>query len=282
MSSLDRPRPRASGVDPSGSPGRPRVSATDLDGTLLGVDGVVSARTVEALRAAHALGIQVVAATGRSHRTAAPKVAPVGVVDRAICSNGAMVVRLSPVVIEDHTPIPAITATAVVAALRAAIPDVGLGWEHLDGFGWDPTWVAQRPPTDGEQLAGVADDPPADTDLTKVLVTHPTVSHDALLGAIDGVLPPGVVASTSGAAFVEITVDGADKATALAALCGRWGVAAHEVLAFGDHRNDLGMLTWAGRGVAMGNAHPEVLAAADEVAPPNAADGVAEVIERLL
>jgi hydroxymethylpyrimidine pyrophosphatase-like HAD family hydrolase len=54
------------------------------------------------------------------------------------------------------------------------------------------------------------------------------------------------------------------------------------VVAFGDMPNDLPMLRFAGRGVAVANAHPEVLAEADEVAPGNDDDGVACIIERML
>jgi hypothetical protein len=206
----------------------------------------------------------------------------VGVIDRAICSNGAMVVRLDPLEVEAHTPIPAALAVDVVARVRAAVPGAGLGWEHLDGLGWDPAWADQRGPTDGEALLDVADHPPPGADLTKVLVTHPVLTHDGLLAALGRELPAGTTVATSGAAFVEITAAAADKGAALAALCERWGVAADEVVAFGDHRNDLGMLSWAGRAVAMGNAHPDVLAAADEVAPSHVDDGLAVVVERLL
>jgi hydroxymethylpyrimidine pyrophosphatase-like HAD family hydrolase len=46
--------------------------------------------------------------------------------------------------------------------------------------------------------------------------------------------------------------------------------------------NDVPMLQWAGRGYAMADGHPEAIAAADDVAPPCADDGVAQVLERLL
>ena len=58
------------------------------------------------------------------------------------------------------------------------------------------------------------------------------------------------------------------------------GITADDVVAFGDMPNDVPMLRWAGLGVAMGNAHPEAIAAADEVTTPNTDDGVARVLER--
>jgi hydroxymethylpyrimidine pyrophosphatase-like HAD family hydrolase len=74
---------------------------------------------------------------------------------------------------------------------------------------------------------------------------------------------------------------GVTKASALAALAARARIPAAEVIAFGDMPNDLPMLAWAGRAVAVANAHPAVLAAADEVTASNDDDGVALVLERL-
>ena len=67
--------------------------------------------------------------------------------------------------------------------------------------------------------------------------------------------------------LVEISAAGVTKAAALARVCDRLGVAAADVVAFGDMPNDLPMLAWAGTSYAMANAHPTVLAAADHVAP---------------
>jgi len=64
-------------------------------------------------------------------------------------------------------------------------------------------------------------------------------------------------------------------------LCAESEVAAADVLAFGDMPNDLPMLEWAGRAVAVANAHPEVLGVADEVTASNDDDGVAQVLERV-
>lgn len=86
----------------------------------------------------------------------------------------------------------------------------------------------------------------------------------------------------SGGPFVEISAAGVHKASALAGLCVDLGVVAEEVVAFGDMPNDLPMLAWAGRGIAVANAHPDVLAAAHETAPSNDQDGIAAALERLV
>jgi len=64
------------------------------------------------------------------------------------------------------------------------------------------------------------------------------------------------------------------------AVCAERGLRAEDAVAFGDMPNDLPMLAWAGHSVAVGNAHPEVLAAVDEVTARNDDDGVAQVLER--
>jgi hydroxymethylpyrimidine pyrophosphatase-like HAD family hydrolase len=81
---------------------------------------------------------------------------------------------------------------------------------------------------------------------------------------------------------MEISASGVSKAVALSRLADELGVPADEVVAFGDMPNDVPMLGWAGHAVAVANAHPDVLAAADEITASNDDDGVAQVIERLL
>ena len=83
-------------------------------------------------------------------------------------------------------------------------------------------------------------------------------------------------------AFVEVSAPGVDKASGLAALAAELGVAAADVLAFGDMPNDLPMLRWAGTGWAVANGHDDVRAVADRVCGSNDDDGVARELERLL
>jgi Cof subfamily protein (haloacid dehalogenase superfamily) len=80
--------------------------------------------------------------------------------------------------------------------------------------------------------------------------------------------------------LVEIVPLGISKATGVQEIARPLGISGDEVVAFGDMPNDVPMLLWAGHGVAMGNAHPDVLAAADEVTAPNTDDGVGRVLER--
>jgi hydroxymethylpyrimidine pyrophosphatase-like HAD family hydrolase len=80
--------------------------------------------------------------------------------------------------------------------------------------------------------------------------------------------------------LIEVLPLGLSKATGVDEVARPLGITAADIVAFGDMPNDVPMLAWAGLGVAMGNAHPEAVAAADEVTATNADDGVAQVLER--
>jgi hydroxymethylpyrimidine pyrophosphatase-like HAD family hydrolase len=81
--------------------------------------------------------------------------------------------------------------------------------------------------------------------------------------------------------LVEVVPAGITKASGIQELITPRGIGIEQVVAFGDMPNDLPMLLQAGHGVAMGNAHPEVLAAAAEITTPNTDDGLARVLERI-
>lgn len=82
--------------------------------------------------------------------------------------------------------------------------------------------------------------------------------------------------------YVEIGNPEGNKSSALGFLCERWGIGPERVLAFGDADNDVDMLRFAGRGVAVGPMTAEVREAADEVVPGVDEDGVAFYVEKLL
>ena len=79
---------------------------------------------------------------------------------------------------------------------------------------------------------------------------------------------------------IEISAIGVSKAVGLEEVARPLEIRAEDIVAFGDMPNDVPMLLWAGHGVAMGNAHPEAIAAANEVTSANSDDGLARVLER--
>jgi Cof subfamily protein (haloacid dehalogenase superfamily) len=265
-------------------PPPPRLVATDLDGTLLGPDGRLSPRTLAALDAASEAGITVVAATGRSFRTAVPRVAPSPALRHLVCSNGAVVYDRESATVVEHHPLAAASVPAALAALRGGLAGVRFGWESPSGWAWEEAFVDSRPQMDDDTDAGsvVAGLGPPFPLVTKLFVGHPELVRDELVAAVAPLLVDGLVVSTSGAGFVEVTGAGVDKAFGVALVCARLGVERREVVALGDHLNDVPLLRWAARSVAMGGAHPAALAAAGEVTASCADDGAAAVLESVI
>ena len=267
---------------PAPMPGLAMV-ASDLDGTLLDRDGELSARTAAAVDAVRARGVEVVAVTGRPPRWLAHLAAALGG-GLAVCANGAVVWDLAASrAVAVHALEPA-DVEEIAATVTAALPGAAVALETLAGFRRTPGYVLRPGAVEVVEPAPVAELLAQDPQVVKVLVRHPGATCDALLVAVRGrVAHLGEPThSGAGAGLVEISARGVSKAGTLAALAARRGIAAQGVVAFGDMPNDLPMLVWAGTSWAMANAHPEVLAAADHVAPAHTEDGVARVVEALL
>lgn len=117
----------------------------------------------------------------------------------------------------------------------------------------------------------------------KILAFHPELDPDGFLTlARLAIGDRANVTRSSPSALLEISGPDVSKASTLALCCAERGISHEEVVAFGDMPNDVEMLTWAGRSYAMGNAHPDVIAAASGRTVANNDDGVAVVIERML
>jgi len=258
-----------------------RLIASDLDGTLLRSDGTLSERTVEAVRGVEAAGMTMVLATGRPPRwieSIGEQLDHRGV---AVCANGALIYDLATEsVLTAHTIEPA-EATELVQRLRHALPGAIFAVETVDHLGLEPAWTTAWTPPAGTRFADALE-----------LVQVPMVK---LLARIDGHDVEAALAQhgrelahlaeftwSGGKHLLEMSAPGITKGVTLAELAGRLGVDAAAAVAFGDMPNDLDMLRWAGRGLAVANAHPVVLEAADAVVGANDEDGVAAELERLL
>lgn len=273
------------------APAVPRLIATDLDGTLLRDDKTVSDRTIAALAAAEKAGIEVFFVTGRPARWMDVVSAHVHGHGLAICGNGAAVVDLHGGPGEHRfvkvRPLERATAREVVEILRAAAPGASFAVEQTGGIHHEPAY----PPMfmDAATSIGPAekllaeDADAADDHILKVLAHHPELTPDDFLAlARTAVGSRAEITRSSPTALLEISGPGVSKASTLELCCAERGITPAEVVAFGDMPNDVEMLTWAGTSYAMGNAHPDVLAAASGRTVANNDDGVAVVIERII
>lgn len=262
-----------------------KLLASDLDGTLLNADSRISRRTELMLRQASAAGVETVAATGRSYRTAVPLFDGLEMVRWLLCSNGATVYDAHLGDVVSHAMIGSEAAQRILSTADV-LDGLGFAWETPTGrFRDEPMTKMMKERFGTDLVVDYTDAPPMSEmadELIKVLIFHRQLDHDELLDKLAATLGTGLSVSSSGFAFIEITADGAEKGSALARLCNDLGVAQADTVAFGDQRNDLGMISWAGKGYAMANAHPELLALTDLRAPHHAEDGVAQVVEQLL
>jgi hydroxymethylpyrimidine pyrophosphatase-like HAD family hydrolase len=266
---------------PLSSGGATQLVATDLDGTIVRGDGTISARTVAAFARVEAAGARFVLVTGRPPRVMRDIAAAFGHRGTAICANGALAydMRADTITVR-HLIAPAVLAAAI-AALRAAVPGIGIAVEYPDGRAadeiyqaifWDINEAIPRP-GDAALVARPA---------SKLLGRHLAHNCDDLLAralpAIGGLVS---VSHSNGKGLIEASALGVSKATAVAELAAGHGISRESVIAFGDMPNDLPLLTWAGTSCAVANAHPEVLTAATHVIGSNDDDGVAEYLEKL-
>jgi Cof subfamily protein (haloacid dehalogenase superfamily) len=259
-----------------------RLIASDLDGTLLRHDGTISPRTIAAFHAARAAGFLTVLASGRPPRTMAPIAAQVGVDGLIVCSNGAIVYDLAQQKVIAVEPAAPDALRALITRLREREPTVAFATEHGHRVGYEPhfprneRWIHDQPPTIGDAHELCAED------VVKLAIHHPEIAVEALAELARECASEGVSVTFSNRHFIEVAAAGVSKALGLAKVCAMLGVDPAEVLAFGDMPNDLAMLAYVGRGVAVANAHPDVLAEGYETTASNDEDGVAQVIEALV
>jgi Cof subfamily protein (haloacid dehalogenase superfamily) len=265
----------------------PLMIASDVDGTLLDDDEAISERTRAAVRAAIAAGVTFVLATGRPPRWIEPVVDALGFAPIAVCANGAVVYdpaedrivsarTLSPDLLGELAEI----ATNVIPGAGLAVERVGARAhdaatpQFVSSPGYEHAWL--NPDNTEVSLQDLLSAP-----AVKLLIRRPGArSHDMAAALARHVDTQGDITYSTNNGLVEVVPSGISKASGVAEVAGPLGIAAEDVVAFGDMPNDVPMLVWAGHGVAMGNGHPEALAVANEITAPNNDDGVARVLER--
>ena len=270
-----------------------KLIALDLDGTLLDSEKRLSPRSRAALFAAAEAGIEIVPATGRFCRGIPESVRALPFLRYAITINGAEVVEVRTGESLYTAEIPLPDALDVLSFLDTlpVIYDCYLGgWGYMtasmrdragDYIDYIHSLNMVRDLRSGvPELKAFLREQGKDVQKLQ-LFTRDIPLRDGLVHTLAERFP-ALVFTTSLPNNIEINTAAANKGDALLALAGRLGLTRAQTMAFGDGLNDTAMLRAAGCGVAMGNARPEVKAAADRVTADCDADGVAAVIEELL
>lgn len=266
---------------------KPKMVATDVDGTLLDEWERVTPRTRTAVAALIADGVPFVLATGRPPRWIDPVVEGLGFPPLCVCGNGAVIYDSAADRIL-HTSTVDVESLAWIADLaERVLPGCGLAAERVGRSAHDaatPQFVSSPEyehawlnPDDTQVSRQEVIAAPAIKMLIRLRGTPSAEMQSALEPHLAG--RADITYSTNNG-LIELSAPGITKAAGLSVVAERLGVDPAAILAFGDMPNDVPMLRMAGHGVAMGNAHPEAQAAADEITASNSEDGVALVLER--
>lgn len=285
---MERPIVAPKGQNGPVSTELPSLVASDVDGTLIDDAERVTARTRAAVQTVVESGTPFVLATGRPPRWLAPVVDGLGFAPLAVCANGAVlydadadrVIRASTLSVE--------TLAWLADLVDYELPGAGLAAERIGATAHD-TATAQFVSAPGYEHAWLN---PEHTEMApedllsapavKMLIRLPGASSADMatkLRPLVGERADLTYSTNNG--LIEVSAPGVTKASGLKLMAQHLDVAHDRIVAFGDMPNDIPMLTMAGHGVAVENAHPEAKAAADEVTATNSADGVALVLERL-
>jgi 5-amino-6-(5-phospho-D-ribitylamino)uracil phosphatase len=249
--------------------------ALDIDGTIVDLDGAIPEAVHKAVGIVLDAGVPVVLATGRSWHGTRPVFdeleLPAGA---SVCSNGAVVVSYPPqqirkaVTFDPRQVIKKVVEFAPGTLI--AVEEIGRGYRLNDHFpGGDLT--GEMVIESIEQLSS--------RPVTRIILRDPSASEEDFSKLARQLGLKGVTYFVGWSAWLDIAPLGVNKAAALEEVAHDLGIPAADVLAFGDGRNDLEMLHWAGRGVAIGDAPEEVQQAADVITDTFAEGGpVAELL----
>ena len=260
-----------------------KLVALDIDGTIRNNDYPLSDRTRRVIARVIEAGATVTLATGRSFRSALKPSAELNLTSPIASFQGAHLADPITGEVFWHQPLTAAMAHMALDALSSWTGEVIAYYGDQVYVNMTTPWLEAYEQRNEVQV-NVLDDLHyvADLEPTRLVVVGEeddirTLERD-LLARFDSQL----YVTRSLPHFCEILHPESGKHVALARLCDRLGVGKHETVAFGNGYNDVPMIRWAGLGVAIGGAVPEVLEVAARVAPPIEADGAAQVLEELL
>jgi Cof subfamily protein (haloacid dehalogenase superfamily) len=270
---------------------RPRLVASDLDGTFLTSTGEVSPRNRAVMAACRAAGIPFVGVTGRGPRLLESVRGALDGQGIAVLAQGGYVVDLERDEVLRTVGMSREVATAVIESIERVAGDLIVAVEDAaeqaeamaplrvqHGFDWPYPEPAHLLPRHEVLPVGA---------VLKVFLRSSRLDEDELLARARTVVDPRVAELThAGLGFIEVLPPGVTKATGLAVALDHFGAGFADVLVFGDMPNDLPMIeavtAAGGRAVAMANAHPAVRAAASDRTSGSDADGVARYVEAVL
>lgn len=266
-----------------------RLVCSDIDGTLLNKDRDLSDATVRAIRALDEKGVPFVMISARMPSAMRPFLAKAGINRPIVCFNGAYIEsEIKP----DGRPRVLRTRTMNYEAFLNMLHLLQDYPVHVSAF-YKDSWYANgmdrwtereihntrvRPqivPTNDMLYRFSCEGQSAH----KVLVMGEKDTIEQVYHRLASLFGDHVDIYRSKDTYLEINAKAISKEKSLAVIARYFDIQAERIVAFGDNYNDIGMLSSAGLGVAVGNAKEVVKAAADRVTDENIFDGVAKCLE---
>lgn len=256
----------------------PRLIALDVDGTLVDNTNELSAAVRKSVRALRESGIEIVISTGRAIPGVLDTTGKLGFTEGyAVASNGAIVFSYDPVEV-----LHAVTFDASDAVRRVLeqVPDAIVAVEEI-GVGFRVNREFPKGEVSGQFVVEDVESLMAEP-VTRVVIRSTDHTSEEFTTIVDDLGLTGTNYFIGYSAWLDLAPSGVSKASGLDFLCRRLGIDQADVLAVGDGNNDIEMIEWAGRGVAMGHAPDALKAVADDVTGSIEADGLVEVLEKYL
>jgi Cof subfamily protein (haloacid dehalogenase superfamily) len=254
----------------------PKLVALDVDGTIVNGANELSDAVRDAVVAIRDSGVPTVISTGRAIPGVMDTVGKLGFTEGlAVASNGAVVFRYLDDAVDPVEVIHSVTFDASDAVRRVLeqVPDAIVAVEQLG------TGFRVNRPFPETEFAGqfVLDDIESliAEPVTRVVIRSTDHTPAEFTAIVHDLGLEGTNYFIGYSAWLDLAPEGVSKASGLDVVCERLGIAPADVLAVGDGNNDLEMLQWAGRGVAMGQSPDALKDVADGVTGTVEDDGLA-------
>lgn len=256
----------------------PRLIALDVDGTLVDNTNELSAAVRKSVRTLRDAGIEIVISTGRAIPGVLDTTGKLGFTEGyAVASNGAIVFSYDPV---DVLHAVTFDASDAVRRVLEQVPDAIVAVEEI-GVGFRVNREFPPGEVSGQFVVEDVDSLIAEP-VTRVVIRSTDHTSEEFTAIVDDLGLTGTNYFIGYSAWLDLAPAGVSKASGLDFLCRRLGVDQADVLAVGDGNNDVEMIEWAGRGVAMGHAPDVLKQAADATTETIENDGLAQELARYL
>ncbi|MFT4186928.1 MAG: HAD family hydrolase [Micrococcaceae bacterium] len=253
--------------------------ALDIDGTVINYDGTFTDVQKDAIKDVIERGHKVIFATGRSVAATVPYMKQVGMEHGiGVSCNGAVTFQLErgrPRIVNQVT----FDSTKALTALNKVLPDADYAVETVTGEYLSSTDFIDQ--SFGLRIYHVPLSELYNQKITRLVVRSIKTPYDKFAEAVASIGLHGVSYAIGWNSWMDIAPEGVNKATSLELVRRSLGVNPHETIAVGDGQNDIEMLHWAARGIAMGQAMDKVKESASEVTETIDDDGLASFLNSL-